>query len=327
MPNWTENKILFKSEDDCKKFTNVILDEKGNVDFGKIIPKPVYCDVTRSPARKRDGIDAVFYLSRAGLGRDYRSIIRDADEKEIAGLISNVYRNDAKHAKYAAGVIVTLMCEDEPFPHDEDGDILKEWKENKPYVFENPSSIEDESGTWFIPEDVAKDDTLMASYLNGRAVTYLLAVHGAANWYDWSVRNWGVKWNACETYAYDDEVSFMTPWCEPDHEIIREAVRRAGVTCIWAYDEEQVTELFGYELFVNGELYDFNTHEGSQLTKDEVFFLADFFGTGDIITWDEANYCCVARYGDFYDEEEAEKVFDSLPAPENGAVWREWESI
>lgn len=326
MPNWTSNRIIFKSEDDCKKFANVILDKGGNVDFRRIIPKPAYCEVTRSPARKRDGIDAVFYLSRAGLGRDYRSIIRDADEKEIAELISDVYCSDAKYAKKVAKVISFLMQMNEPFSHDETEDILKEWKENKPYVFET-SSIEDESGTWFIPEDVAKDDTLMASYLNGRAVTYLLAVHGAANWYDWCVANWGVKWNACNTYVYDDEIAFETPWCEPDHKIIREAVRRAGVTCIWAYDEEQVTELFGYELFDIGRLYDANMHENSPLNKDEVFFLADFFGVGDVITWDEANNRCVSRYDDFEDDEEAEKVFDALPEPENGTVWREWESI
>jgi hypothetical protein len=50
------------------------------------------------------------------------------------------------------------------------------------------------------------------------------------NWYDWSVKNWGTKWNACYvdvTFESDDEVhyQFETAWDYP-HPIIRELRRK-----------------------------------------------------------------------------------------------------
>ena len=46
--------------------------------------------------------------------------------------------------------------------------------------------------------------------------------YGASNWYDWSIHNWGCKWNACGgtdiEEVGDDKVrlSFETPWGTPD---------------------------------------------------------------------------------------------------------------
>lgn len=49
---------------------------------------------------------------------------------------------------------------------------------------------------------------------------YLMNKYGASNWYDWSVKNWGCKWNACENFIEevgDDEIrlTFATPWAVP----------------------------------------------------------------------------------------------------------------
>lgn len=45
-------------------------------------------------------------------------------------------------------------------------------------------------------------------------------LYGAANWYDWSVNNWGTKWNASDTYinfenAVNMEFSINTAWSFP----------------------------------------------------------------------------------------------------------------
>lgn len=37
-------------------------------------------------------------------------------------------------------------------------------------------------------------------------------LYGENNWYDWSIKNWGVKWNACDTYLNKNEIWFNTPW-------------------------------------------------------------------------------------------------------------------
>lgn len=40
--------------------------------------------------------------------------------------------------------------------------------------------------------------------------------YGAADWYEWRVKNWGVKWDASESDFYDDDaVTFQTPWGPP----------------------------------------------------------------------------------------------------------------
>ena len=52
----------------------------------------------------------------------------------------------------------------------------------------------------------------------------LKAKYGADNWYDWSINNWGTKWNACNTEVELNEnvlnYSFETAWDAP-REIVR----------------------------------------------------------------------------------------------------------
>jgi hypothetical protein len=41
--------------------------------------------------------------------------------------------------------------------------------------------------------------------------------YGINNWYDWSIYNWGTKWNACHCDVGGNEIFFDTAWsvCEP----------------------------------------------------------------------------------------------------------------
>ena len=44
-----------------------------------------------------------------------------------------------------------------------------------------------------------------------------LELYGKNNWYDWSCKNWGTKWNARYVEVYDNSISFETAWspCSP----------------------------------------------------------------------------------------------------------------
>lgn len=63
--------------------------------------------------------------------------------------------------------------------------------------------------------------------------------YGASNWYDWSVKNWGTKWNAGESY-FDDEkrqMVFQTAWDQPKP-IIQKLADTLGVTIGNRYHDE-----------------------------------------------------------------------------------------
>ena len=63
--------------------------------------------------------------------------------------------------------------------------------------------------------------------------------YGKNNWYDWSIKNWGTKWNSCETRLEDEEEDFLeytfnTAWAEPVP-VIAELARKFGVKVICDY--------------------------------------------------------------------------------------------
>lgn len=44
----------------------------------------------------------------------------------------------------------------------------------------------------------------------------LIKKYGTDNWYDWSVNNWGTKWNAYDVYVLsDNQIQFSTAWATP----------------------------------------------------------------------------------------------------------------
>lgn len=67
--------------------------------------------------------------------------------------------------------------------------------------------------------------------------------YGASNWYDWSIKNWGCKWNASfvdiEEVGDDDEVrlTFETPWTTPDKWLNKFIEMGIGFHLAW-YEEQ-----------------------------------------------------------------------------------------
>ena len=74
-----------------------------------------------------------------------------------------------------------------------------------------------------------------------------LAEIGADNWYDWSVRNWGTKWNACRVEIGDIsesdsavDISFDTAWSAPFpiFEAIAAKFRHLAFGFTWTDEDE-----------------------------------------------------------------------------------------
>ncbi|WP_302552861.1 hypothetical protein [uncultured Bilophila sp.] len=106
-----------------------------------------------------------------------------------------------------------------------------------------------------------KDGMLICGYdsvMSQKCAENLVKKYGADNWYDWSLNNWGCKWNANSEPVEDGdyEFRFETPWGEPEGFIKKfalEAYKKCpDSTFTWWWEEEQG---YGQELFIKlGEI-------------------------------------------------------------------------
>lgn len=75
-----------------------------------------------------------------------------------------------------------------------------------------------------------------------------LAKIGYSNWYDWSVANWGTKWNACRARIEDEtsiehgyaEITFDTAWDAPVPVLLATVKMFPKLTfdCRWRHEDE-----------------------------------------------------------------------------------------
>ena len=83
-------------------------------------------------------------------------------------------------------------------------------------------------------------------------------LYGANNWYDWSIANWGTKWNACSPNRYGNTLEFNTAWglCEPVLEKLAELCYEHKVTFSGYFcDEDWGSSNKGYLEAYDGEFY------------------------------------------------------------------------
>lgn len=133
--------------------------------------------------------------------------------------------------------------------------------------------------------------------------------YGCADWYEWSIRNWGTKWNACEAYWSDTSVCFDTAWDAPIPIFAAMALRFPGVGFAATWSEEQFDLITGVLVV---------TSDGRCMLREpeadtyEAFVLACSFWDQDQQEhrWDRVE-SCISRC---YEEDDKEKArFDSLP--------------
>ena len=99
--------------------------------------------------------------------------------------------------------------------YDEEGKVKGESKEDKAFTFEGvhpmPKDLMITSGTRTPEEEKQAQENLKK--------------YGHKDWYDWSIAEWGTKWNASnfcileeildDKYSKELTVSFDTAWCPP----------------------------------------------------------------------------------------------------------------
>lgn len=80
-------------------------------------------------------------------------------------------------------------------------------------------------------------------------------IYGENNWFDWSRKNWGTKWDACEPEVNGRTVVFNTAWSCPEPVLIALAKKVGGVLVFYA--DEDIGNNFGaFFVTKKGEVVD-----------------------------------------------------------------------
>lgn len=281
MPNYIFSKLLFKTKEDFENVVRSIINDDGDVDLKKIIPEPAFLDISEElnieNISNESANDILFYLSRANnIVIDNNSITLD----DIKKLLYNIYPDSTYIAESSENILSAFYNREDNNKYSSE-DILNSWKELRPYVFKECNNIIDDSGAWSIPNEIKENNILLASYLNGRVLSYLLTTHNEIYWYDWRYNNWGIRYNTCGTNIDNKnlEISFCTPWSIPYINIISNIMSDTKATALWVFCEREIAYYFGYVLYINGKLeIDKNKdHMLSPLSEDDKAFIYDFF--------------------------------------------------
>lgn len=76
--------------------------------------------------------------------------------------------------------------------------------------------------------------------------------YGYLTWYDWSIANWGTKWNAWDCEWVDDKLIFYTAWSAPMPIIEAFAKKFYGITFEHHYADEDLGSNCGVIYYQNG---------------------------------------------------------------------------
>lgn len=234
MPNWAYNKITAKTDDDfnalCKKF----LDENGNLDFNTVVTMPDTVENTTGVS-KTEHMGMIAYLITHN--PDGSVIPLDTNDDVIRAI-------DARNP--GDGQLAENMTDDDFRAIIESSKRQNDLEWNKQRWDRFPAS---NGGRSYFAE--------------AENVLHNVLHYGATNWYDWSIHNWGSKWNANNTYVDETERSIYweTAW-SPTVEIAQNMSKVCTDPVYYQYAEEQFTEYVGEFIFCKGDIIELSENPG-----------------------------------------------------------------
>lgn len=121
----------------------------------------------------------------------------------------------------------------------------------------------------------------------GEKVYRNIQKYGVPDWYDWSVHNWGTKWNSCNTWVdlKTCSICFDTAWSPATLIIEKLAKLYPKAKIIFSFAEEQTGYYSGQSIFKDGELVDEELYKPFSKEAYEMSF--ELWGSGDEYEFDE----------------------------------------
>ena len=178
MPNWTYNEVTFEKPETLMKYVT-----DGNFDFNKVIPMPKELENTISGGIINECID-----------------LYNIQNMKLADFKKNRKSYTATYEETKKRIIAAL--------EERIGDNPRMFMDELHYYPQEEREI----GFRIIQENYGH-----TGYEIGEYYVNLKKKYGDYNWYMWSINNWGVKWNACESNIYEKDAfaTFSTPWSMP----------------------------------------------------------------------------------------------------------------
>ncbi len=101
-----------------------------------------------------------------------------------------------------------------------------------------------------------KDQSLEDILDLGKKQINNLNKYNSINWYDWSINNWGSKWNSTNFMFLEDGkgFSFDTAWDPPFPIIIKFIKDNPNLTFVYLFADESIGSGVGYVLVKNGKI-------------------------------------------------------------------------
>lgn len=105
----------------------------------------------------------------------------------------------------------------------------------------------------------ARPDATPAQWELGKTAYRNQSKYGAPTWYEWSIQNWGTKWNAynsveCEPHGDTAELCFHTAWSPPQPVLQRLSEQYPELAFSHAWADEDIGFNCGIIEYKNGEI-------------------------------------------------------------------------
>jgi hypothetical protein len=284
MPNWVFNTLRIR-----KKDLDKVLDENNEVDFNILMPMPEELKRTISGGNIRKCM-AYSYLEEHTL-KDFKNSGYWDEAKGLDGINGRSGKQDILNA-------------------------LEERIGKNPQMYNDEAHYEERKnengcmGTYLVKEDYGHTIKEIGDHYLALREKY-----GVCDWYAWSNRSWGTKWNACDTYvenmdkigSYGDNdivaVSFNTPWCVPGG-WLQTLAEKAPFHLVW--EEEQ-----GFRGIME------NNNPEAELTDTEL----------PEIQYEENEEGDYVRAEDEYGENWTDYLFDEKFSDISPEVFERWDNI
>lgn len=234
MPNYVKNKVTCANMDELKK---LLLNKDENVDFNIVIPRPKDLDIT-SGSNSYDTQSKYFFTEEAK-----RKL--EKQRRIIGNVLEMFYDDTMTQAEFVQKVL-------------EDKKLIKTIKTFKGWHSRKSKNIK------YAMKKKELAETL-ENYIKG---FFNLKRYGETDWYEWSIKHWGTKWNAGDTVVDDGSIEFETAWSTPVPVFVELSKHLEDTTIAVDYADEDIGSNCGTLEFFNGQMLQFEPENPREFACD-----------------------------------------------------------